>query len=505
MGKNEKRFFSSVLMLSLISGTCFAQHPRVTQLIAEKQAKMKKLEDCQGTTKKLKIAGISTLGITAVGVAGNIAEAVILKDAKSDLAESQKAYKEQDTIRKEREACIQKGNYEWVGGKCEKAQKAPAEETPAEEAPAEEAPAEEAPAEEAPAEEAPAEEAPAEEAPAEEAGAMVSDSAIPDWFKEACYELSAEIKGTKCEKVDEPKTPQQYIDQVTAFASETLFWKNPNKGYKFGLCPIKDNKYTCTFKDTSINTTYILSREVSVKKVKCENTAQTFDPQTKQCIQKDSTPQNQQQAKLNLNPVNMRTGGANRQTQKEYCKKIGKPSDNDCIYTGATIEIENDFQESVTQILNNAKLKYIGITPSTSEYVVKAVAPDDKTYLSIRIDKNKVTCKDTTKTLTPNTYQCVGANEDTNALQRAQPKNSVSKEDLITLCVVAMKGIAGNGNADTNTCSLLAKDAGHMKTLKKHIEENSDARCDSYSDNEVVICNDKKSNSVTITIKKQSK
>ena len=63
---------------------------RIEKLLAEKQAKMKKLESCKGTTKNLKIAGLSTLGITAVGVAGNIAEAVILKDKEKDLQDARK-------------------------------------------------------------------------------------------------------------------------------------------------------------------------------------------------------------------------------------------------------------------------------------------------------------------------------------------------------------------------------------------------------------------------------
>ena len=64
----------------------FAVTKTVDQLIAEKQAKMKKLEKCKGTTKGLKIAGISTLGVTAVGIAGNIAEAVILDQKKTETA-----------------------------------------------------------------------------------------------------------------------------------------------------------------------------------------------------------------------------------------------------------------------------------------------------------------------------------------------------------------------------------------------------------------------------------
>ena len=58
---------------------------RIEKLIAEKQAKMEKLKKCKGTTKNLKIAGISTLGITAVGVGANIAEAVVLNEEKGKL------------------------------------------------------------------------------------------------------------------------------------------------------------------------------------------------------------------------------------------------------------------------------------------------------------------------------------------------------------------------------------------------------------------------------------
>ncbi len=80
----------------------FAQHPRITQLIAEKQAKMEKLEKCQGTTKNLKIAGISTLGITAVGIGANIAEAVVLSNTKDDIEKAKAARDEQQTIKDKR-------------------------------------------------------------------------------------------------------------------------------------------------------------------------------------------------------------------------------------------------------------------------------------------------------------------------------------------------------------------------------------------------------------------
>ena len=75
---------------------------RIEKLIAEKQAKMEKLKKCKGTTKNLKIAGISTLGITAVGVGANIAEAVVLNEEKGKLktekANLEKAQKKQEQL-----------------------------------------------------------------------------------------------------------------------------------------------------------------------------------------------------------------------------------------------------------------------------------------------------------------------------------------------------------------------------------------------------------------------
>lgn len=98
--KNTLRFG---LALCLISGACFAQNPKIEQLIAEKQEKMKKLEDCQGTTKKLKIAGISTLGVSAVGAIANLAEANILSTKKAELEDAKFALKKQKDLQKKLE------------------------------------------------------------------------------------------------------------------------------------------------------------------------------------------------------------------------------------------------------------------------------------------------------------------------------------------------------------------------------------------------------------------
>jgi len=59
---------------------CAAESASVSNLIREKQRKMAELEKCMGTSKGLKIAGISTLGVTAAGVAANVVEAKKIKD-----------------------------------------------------------------------------------------------------------------------------------------------------------------------------------------------------------------------------------------------------------------------------------------------------------------------------------------------------------------------------------------------------------------------------------------
>ena len=97
-----KKTIVSSLVLSMIPGLCLGVNDRIYKLMQEKQEKMEKLEKCQGTTKNLKIAGLSTLGITAVGVGTNIAEAVVLNDYKSDVAKAKDARDAQLKIKNER-------------------------------------------------------------------------------------------------------------------------------------------------------------------------------------------------------------------------------------------------------------------------------------------------------------------------------------------------------------------------------------------------------------------
>ena len=63
------------ILFALTPSLSFGDNFRINKLVQEKQRKMAELEKCMGSTKGLKIAGISTLGLTAVGVVGNVAEA----------------------------------------------------------------------------------------------------------------------------------------------------------------------------------------------------------------------------------------------------------------------------------------------------------------------------------------------------------------------------------------------------------------------------------------------
>ena len=69
-----KKNFAVALLISIIPSLCFGASARYTQLVREKQRKYDELQKCLGATNGLKIAGVSTLGLTAVGVSTNIAQ-----------------------------------------------------------------------------------------------------------------------------------------------------------------------------------------------------------------------------------------------------------------------------------------------------------------------------------------------------------------------------------------------------------------------------------------------
>lgn len=89
------------LLIGIMPNICLGASIRYSQLIKEKQRKIEELEKCTGSTGKLKIAGISTLGLTAAGVAGNVVEAQKIKEYGK---ESEKLDKKLETARTEKEA-----------------------------------------------------------------------------------------------------------------------------------------------------------------------------------------------------------------------------------------------------------------------------------------------------------------------------------------------------------------------------------------------------------------
>lgn len=85
-----KKYFLLGLIVAIAPSICFGASASYTQLVREKQRKMAELEKCMGSSKGLKIAGLSTIGLTAVGVAGNIAEAQKLQEYDDAIAKKNK-------------------------------------------------------------------------------------------------------------------------------------------------------------------------------------------------------------------------------------------------------------------------------------------------------------------------------------------------------------------------------------------------------------------------------
>ena len=79
------------IILALTPSLSFGDNFRINKLVQEKQRKMAELEKCMGSTKGLKIAGISTLGLTAVGVVGNVAEAKKINEYDDKIESTEKS------------------------------------------------------------------------------------------------------------------------------------------------------------------------------------------------------------------------------------------------------------------------------------------------------------------------------------------------------------------------------------------------------------------------------
>lgn len=88
-----KKMFACVLALCPMIASADYLDDKIASLTKEKLDKIAKLEECQKSTKGLKIAGITTLGVSAIGIGANIGEAVKLNklEAQIGAAETDKS------------------------------------------------------------------------------------------------------------------------------------------------------------------------------------------------------------------------------------------------------------------------------------------------------------------------------------------------------------------------------------------------------------------------------
>ncbi|MBR4891719.1 MAG: hypothetical protein IKZ34_00865, partial [Alphaproteobacteria bacterium] len=97
MNKIQKYIWITLLIF-IAPFTGHSNSARYEQLVKEKQELIAELEKCTNTTKGLKIAGVSTLGLTAVGVAGNIYEASVINKNENTITQLQQ---QKDELKKE--------------------------------------------------------------------------------------------------------------------------------------------------------------------------------------------------------------------------------------------------------------------------------------------------------------------------------------------------------------------------------------------------------------------
>ena len=124
---------ASVLSILCAMPSFGATNSQITRLLQQKKQKMAQLEQCAQKVKGFKIAGISTLGLTAVGVGGNIALASKNKSLERDIdstqtqIESEKGKLEKiqadiaaEELKQAKAECAAKGDdWMWQNGGCE--------------------------------------------------------------------------------------------------------------------------------------------------------------------------------------------------------------------------------------------------------------------------------------------------------------------------------------------------------------------------------------------------
>ena len=117
-----KKYISIISMFVAcfaINATAVPMTAQIRDLIQQKEEKIKKLEECEGKKKGWMIAGISTIGVTAVGVAGNI----ILANKSSELTNEIAASKQTLDAKKDKLSELQQQAAEKERKKVEEEQK----------------------------------------------------------------------------------------------------------------------------------------------------------------------------------------------------------------------------------------------------------------------------------------------------------------------------------------------------------------------------------------------
>ena len=123
---------ASVLSVLCAMPSFGATNSQITRLLQQKKQKMAQLEQCAQKVKGFKIAGISTLGLTAVGVGGNIALASKNKSLDRDIdstqsqIESEKGKLEKiqadiaaEELKQAKDECKARGiGWEWTDDDC---------------------------------------------------------------------------------------------------------------------------------------------------------------------------------------------------------------------------------------------------------------------------------------------------------------------------------------------------------------------------------------------------
>ena len=101
----NKLFISFLSFVPMVASADYL-NDKWTNLVKEKQELISELEKCQKNTKGFKIAGLATLGVSAIGVGVNIGEAVKINKLEGDIQQAQQRISNLDTeINKAKNTC----------------------------------------------------------------------------------------------------------------------------------------------------------------------------------------------------------------------------------------------------------------------------------------------------------------------------------------------------------------------------------------------------------------